>query len=451
MNLKTVKHIYFLGIGGIGMSALARYFNFEGKQIAGYDRTETPLTDQLQLEGIQIHFEDSIALIPKETELIIYTPAIPKENKEFQYLQNSDIPMLKRSEILGEISKDYFTIAIAGTHGKTTITSMVAHILKYNGLAVNAFIGGIASNFESNLVLSNDANIMVVEADEFDRSFLTLHPDLAIISSMDADHLDIYHNANYLKDSFFLFSEQIKTGGWLISQKRLEVAPMFKGKLIAYSASETTDYHATNIHYKDGRTHFSLQKEAQLISEFNLLLPGIHNVENATAAIIACSTYGLEMAQIADALKSYLGVKRRFEFLIRKDNLIMIDDYAHHPEEIKASLQAARSLFPNKKITGVFQPHLFSRTRDFMDDFAQSLSLLDELILLDIYPAREKPIEGVSSASLLEKVNLESKHLWSKDELAENIDQMEIEVLIMMGAGDIDRLMKPVKEKLLNK
>ena len=451
MNLKTVNNIYFLGIGGIGMSALARYFHFQGKNIAGYDRTPSPLTDQLQDEGIQIHFTESPELIPSKTELIIYTPAIPEDNKELIQLKESEIPMLKRSEILGEISKDYYTIAIAGTHGKTTITSMISHILKYNDIAINAFIGGIANNFNSNLVLSKNAKVMVVEADEFDRSFLSLHPDMAIISAMDADHLDIYQNAEYLKDSFFMFTEQIKTGGWLISQNQLEVAAGFRGKLMRYSATEKSDFYAVNIHAENGKTHFDLYKENSLISNFSLLMPGNHNVENAVAAIIACSAYGLEMPQIKEGLDSYLGVKRRFEFLIRNENLVMIDDYAHHPQEIKASIQAVRSLFPNKKLTAVFQPHLYSRTRDFMDDFAKSLSAVDELILLDIYPAREKPIEGISSAFLLEKVNLSSKYLWSKEELVQKIDQLEIELLIMMGAGDIDRLLQSVKEKLLNR
>jgi len=451
MNLKTVNNIYFLGIGGIGMSALARYFHFQGKNLAGYDRTPSPLTDQLQEEGIQIHFTESPELIPSSTELVIYTPAIPKENKELIQLKESGIPMLKRSEILGEISKDYFTIAIAGTHGKTTITSMISHILKHNNIAINAFIGGIANNYNSNLVLSKNAKVMVVEADEFDRSFLSLFPDMAIISAMDADHLDIYQNAEYLKDSFFMFTEQIKTGGWLISQNQLEVAAGFRGKLTRYSATEKSDFYAANIHAKNGKTYFDLYKENSFISDFSLLMPGNHNVENALAAIIACSAYGLEMQQIKEGLSSYLGVKRRFEFLIRNNNLVMIDDYAHHPQEIKASIQAVRSLFPDKKLTAVFQPHLYSRTRDFMDDFAQSLSAVDQLILLDIYPAREKPIEGVSSASLLKRVNLSSKYLWSKEELIQKIDQLDIELLIMMGAGDIDRLLQPVKEKLLNR
>ena len=450
MNLKTVKHIYFLGIGGIGMSALARYFNFEGKKVTGYDRTPSPLTDRLIQEGVDIHFTDSVDLIPIDIELIVYTPAIPKEQKEFQYLNNSNIPMLKRSEILGEISKDYFTIAIAGTHGKTTITSMVAHILKYNNVAVNAFIGGIANNFSSNLVLSDDAKVMVVEADEFDRSFLTLHPDLAVISSMDADHLDIYSNANFLKESFFMFSEQIRKDGWLISQSSLEVASRFMGKSLSYSATNKADFYANNIHIENGRTLFELKIKEQLLARIQLQLPGNHNVENAIAASAVCLKYGLSADEIAEALLHYKGVHRRFEFLIQTDDLVMIDDYAHHPTEIKACLQAARSLFPTKKILGVFQPHLFSRTRDFMDDFAEALSQFDELILLDIYPAREKPIEGINSKALLEKVGIANKRLCSKEQLISCVEAKNTEVLIMMGAGDIDRLLEPVKEKLLS-
>ncbi len=450
MNLKTVKHIYFLGIGGIGMSALARYFNFEGKKVTGYDRTPSPLTDRLIKEGIDIHFTDSVDLIPNDIELIVYTPAIPKEQKEFQYLNNSNIPMLKRSEILGEISKNYFTIAIAGTHGKTTITSMVAHILKYNNVAVNAFIGGIANNFSSNLVLSDDAKVMVVEADEFDRSFLTLHPELAVISSMDADHLDIYSNANFLKESFFMFSEQIHKDGWLISQSSLEVASRFMEKSISYSATNKADFYADNIHIENGRTLFELKINEQILARIQLQLPGNHNVENAIAASAVCLKYGLSADEIAEALLHYKGVYRRFEYLIQTDDLVMIDDYAHHPTEIKACLQAARSLFPTKKILGVFQPHLFSRTRDFMDDFAEALSQFDELILLDIYPAREKPIEGIDSKALLEKVGISNKRLCSKEQLISCVEAKNTEVLIMMGAGDIDRLLEPVKEKLLS-
>ena len=450
MNLKTVENIYFLGIGGIGMSALARYFNFEGKNISGYDRSPSPLTESLESEGIDIHYTDSQELVPKDNQLVVYTPAIPKENKEFQYLKSLGIPILKRSEVLGEISKDYFTIAIAGTHGKTTITSMVAHILKYNGVAVNAFIGGIANNFNSNLVLSKDAKVMVVEADEFDRSFLTLHPDMAIISSMDADHLDIYSNVDYLKESFFMFSEQIKTGGYLISQSRLDVAPRFSGMQISYSATEPADYSAEDIRVQNGKSLFSLFNKDKKISDFELSMPGLHNTENAMAAIIASRLYGLNSLQIADALSNYKGVRRRFEFLIHSDSIVMIDDYAHHPTEIKATLHAVRSLFPKKKITGVFQPHLFSRTRDFMDDFANSLALLDELILLEIYPARESPIEGISSSTLLAKVDLKNKLVSSKEDLLGNIDKENTEVLIMMGAGDIDRLLQDVKTKLLS-
>ena len=450
MNLKTVKNIYFLGIGGIGMSALARYFNFHGKKVSGYDRTPSPLTDRLIQEGIDIHFTDSVDLIPDKTELIIYTPAIPADHKEFQYLKTTAIPMLKRSEILGEISKDYFTIAIAGTHGKTTITSMVAHILKYNNVAVNAFIGGIANNFASNLVLSENAKVMVVEADEFDRSFLTLHPNIAVISSMDADHLDIYSNAQLLKDSFFMFSEQIHDEGWLISQCSLDVSPGFKGSYQSYSASSQADFYADHIRIEKGRTLFEWKAKEQTLATIRLQLPGNHNVENAIAASVACLKYGLSADKIAEALFHYKGVHRRFEFLIQTDDLVMIDDYAHHPTEIKACLQAARSLFPSKKITAVFQPHLFSRTRDFMDDFANVLSQFDELILLDIYPAREKPIEGVDSKVLLEKVILANKRLCAKEELVDCVNANQTEVLIMMGAGDIDRLLEPVKIKLLS-
>jgi UDP-N-acetylmuramate--alanine ligase len=306
-------------------------------------------------------------------------------------------------------------------------------------------------NFDSNLVLSKNAKVMVVEADEFDRSFLTLHPDMAIISSMDADHLDIYSNVDYLKESFFMFSEQIKAGGYLISQSQLEIASGFIGESISYSATKKADYNANNLGVENGRTVFDLINKEDKLTQISLQLPGNHNAENAIAASVAALQYGLSAEQVSDALSNYKGVRRRFESLIDTDDLVMIDDYAHHPTEIKACLQAVHSLFPNKKITGVFQPHLYSRTRDFMDDFADSLSQLDELILLDIYPAREKPIEGITSAALLEKVSIENKQLCTKEELPNCIDKEKTEVLIMMGAGDIDRLLHIVKSKLLSK
>ena len=445
--LDKVKHIYFLGIGGIGMSALARYFNMQGVKVSGYDKTQSPLCDALESEGINIHYndkgEDAIIAI----DLIVYTPAIPNELKEYIACKNSGIPMLKRAKILGEISKDYYTIAVAGTHGKTTITSMVAHFLNASGIPVNAFIGGITSNYNSNLILNKEAKIMVVEADEFDRSFLHIHPDIAIISSMDADHLDIYETKNALKNSFFDFIKNIKKGGHLIINEGLESPEEYTENKHYYGETESCDYKLIAKAISDGKQTFNVNCYTK---GFELAMAGRHNLLNASAAIAVASILNIDNKKLQKAVNTYQGVKRRFQIIKNTEDYILIDDYAHHPTEIKAAIAAAREMYPEKELMGIFQPHLFSRTKDFADNFAKELSKLDKLVLLDIYPAREKPIAGIDSQMLLNKTTLENKVLVSKESLTDYIKQNKTDVTLMMGAGDIDRLVNIIGEVICN-
>ncbi len=448
--LETVRHIYFLGIGGIGMSALARYFHVQGKIVSGYDKVSTPITKALQDEGIDIHFEDLGDNAIKDVDLLIYTPAIPHTLNEYTAFMNSDIPKFKRAEILGEISKDYFTIAIAGTHGKTTITSMVAHILHVSGLKVNAFIGGISNNYNSNLIVDADAHIMVVEADEFDRSFLHLHPDIAIISSIDADHLDIYNDKSTLENTFMDFTRQIKKGGTLIYHDKLNIPNDIADIVHTYGENDIDTFQSKFIKIKNRAQLFSFKDKSNITVNFELPMPGRHNLNNVTAALSVASLLNISKEQMFYALSTYKGVRRRFERLIDTDSQVLIDDYAHHPAEIRAAIYAAREMFPNYPIMGVFQPHLYTRTRDFADDFAKELSKLDSLVLLDIYPARELPIHGVDSQMLLQKVNLENKHLVSKDDLPNFIINNLSPLILMMGAGDIDRQVEIVKQTLLD-
>jgi UDP-N-acetylmuramate--alanine ligase len=449
IDFKKIKNIYFLGIGGIGMSALARYFNNNGVKVSGYDKTPTPLTDQLVNEGIAVHFVDDIKYIPKKVDLVIYTPAIPKEHKEFIYLKEKGYDLHKRAEILGQIVQDCYTIAVSGTHGKTTITSMIAHILKQSGKDVFSFIGGISKNYKSNLVLSDKNLIAVVEADEFDRSFLQLHPDIAVISSMDADHLDIYGSKDYLVESFRLFANQIRKNGKLFLKKSLTLNGI-NADVLSYSAKIKADYCAKDIHVKDGSFYYTISAPDNVSISVKAGIPGLHNVENAIVAAAVALNCGVKKAAIKKGLETYTGVSRRFDFRIKENSLVFIDDYAHHPEEIKACIHAARELYPGKKITGVFQPHLFSRTRDLAEGFAESLARLDELILLDIYPARELPINGVTSESLLSKIKMKNKMVCSKEGLIEELVKRNLEVLITIGAGDIDQLVEPIEKSLRN-
>jgi UDP-N-acetylmuramate--alanine ligase len=431
-----------LGIGGIGMSALARYYQSQGYTVAGYDRTPSPLTKQLEDEGMAIHYEDNPNLLPALIEFVVYTPAVPKDLKEFETLKQRNIKIMKRSEALGQISEHHFTIAVAGTHGKTTTTAMVAHILHICGKDTTAFIGGIANNFNSNLLLGKGKdNIMVVEADEFDRSFLKLHPNISIINSIDADHLDIYGDKQHLVQSFNDFAQL--TDEKVIVKEGLDI---HTDRGIRFGFGDRNDYRAHIIRSEKGVTDFVINGEDT--TTVQLPMAGRHNVLNATAAFIATRNIGIPATDIAEALTSFKGVKRRFDIRVNNEKHCYIDDYAHHPEEIRSCLTAVRDSFPEKHITLVFQPHLFSRTRDFMDEFASVLAMADELILLDIYPARELPIEGITSEALLNKVNVTHKRVCKKEELIALIDREKPELLITMGAGDIDRFVEPL-EKLI--
>lgn len=443
MNIGEGHTIYFLGIGGIGMSALARYYHSQGFSIAGYDRTPSPLTKQLENEGMAIHYEDNPQLLPALIEIAIYTPAVPACLNELSALRQRGTPLLKRSEALGKISEACFTIAIAGTHGKTTTTAMTAHILHECGMATTAFIGGIANNFNSNLLLSKGkTEALVVEADEYDRSFLHLQPNISIINSIDADHLDIYGDKDHLVAGFNQFAAL--TTQTNIVKEGLDIG---NGHCLRFGFKDDCTYRAQISKSERGITDFSIHNEGQA-TEIHLPLAGTYNVLNATAAFAAARQIGIAPEQIAQALSSFKGVKRRFDIRVNDERHCYIDDYAHHPEEIRSCIAALRSSFPGKKITLVFQPHLFTRTRDFMDDFAEALSMADDLILLEIYPARETPIEGISSAALLQRASLSSKTTCSKSELLTLIEARKPELLITMGAGDIDRFVEPIQKMI---
>lgn len=440
MDHRGTHRVYFLGIGGIGMSALARYYHSQGAEVSGYDLTPSPLTKLLEDEGMAIHYEDNPTLLPALIDKVIYTPAVPTDLKEIAEIKRRGIPMLKRAAALGEISNNHFTIAVAGTHGKTTTTAMTAHILHTCGHDTTAFIGGIANNFNSNLLLSdNPKSTLVVEADEFDRSFLQLHPNVSIINAIDADHLDIYGDKEHLEKGFNDFAQL--TERVVIVKEGLAVNAK---QLLRFGFEENCDYKAEILKSEQGITDFTITAEGTT-TNVKLPMAGNHNVLNATAAFAAARQIGLHPNDIAQALSSFQGVKRRFDVQIRNQKHIYIDDYAHHPEEIKSCLSAIRASFPSKRITLVFQPHLFTRTRDFMEDFAESLAMADNLILLEIYPAREKPIEGITSQALLEKIPMKEKTLCPKERLLETIAARKPELLVTMGAGNIDRFVEPLK------
>lgn len=446
MNLNSIHNIYFIGIGGIGMSALARYFNANDKHVAGYDKTKTEITFDLARLGIHIHFEDAVKNIDAkflnpENTLVVYTPAIPKNHAELHYFKTNGFRVLKRSEVLGLITKNTFCLAVAGTHGKTTTTSILGHLMHECGVQLTAFLGGISENYNSNLILKG-TDVSVVEADEFDRSFLTLSPNLACITSMDADHLDIYGEADALHDSFKAFAQRIKPNGKLFVKSGLPLQG------ITYGIEDDSDYTIQHIKIENGTYVFDVKTPETILKNLQFNLPGRHNLSNALIALAMAVEYGCPHQQLAKALVSYKGVKRRFTYHIKTDDFVFIDDYAHHPEEINAVHQAVREMYPNKSILAVFQPHLYSRTRDFIDDFAKSLSQFDELVLLDIYPARELPIEGVTSNGLLDKINLKNKQLVSKADLIKTIRKSNAEIVITMGAGDIGEQVKHIKKEL---
>jgi UDP-N-acetylmuramate--alanine ligase len=431
------------------MSALARYYSSKGNHIHGYDKTPTPLTAELQKEGMVIHFEDRPDAIPAETGLVIYTPAIPPDLREFHHLRESGIPMIKRSEAIGRITAGRTTIAIAGTHGKTSISALTAHILMRAGAPVTALIGGISKNYGTNHISSGKEDIMVVEADEFDRSFLHIHPDIAVISSMDADHLDIYGNSEELHKSFSDFAANIKSGGKAIVRDGLDIRLNPDTRRVDYAAGERSEVFAHNLRIEDGHQLFDLMGCMERANDISLLIPGRHNVENAVAAIAACRAAGIGLPQILAGLKTFTGVRRRFDFRVNRPDCVFIDDYAHHPRELEAFIIAVRELFPGKKITGLFQPHLYSRTRDFAEGFARSLDLLDVAWLLDIYPARELPIPGIDSGMIHDLMSVREKAVLTREEVMQRLNSQKPEVFLTIGAGDIDQMVEPI-EKLLS-
>lgn len=455
--MNNIKAVYFIGIGGIGMSNLARYFMSKGKKVAGYDRTETPLTKELVKEGAEIHYSDSVSLIPeyckdKDTTLVVYTPAVPSENEEVIYFHEQNFTIQKRAQVLGTITKSSKALCCAGTHGKTTTSSMLAHILKQSHLDCNAFLGGILKNYSSNLMLSDKSELTVIEADEYDRSFHWLHPYMALITSVDPDHLDIYGTEEEYLKSFEKFTTLIQQGGALVMKHNIKLSPKVGEGVKVYTYSEDKgDFHAKNIKIGNGEICFDFVTPKEVIDNIQLGVPVRINIENSIGAMALAWLNGATPDELRHAMLTFQGAKRRFDFILKTDKIVMIDDYAHHPQELAASITSVKELYPDRKVTGVFQPHLYSRTKDFADEFARSLSLLDELILLDIYPAREKPIEGVTSKIIFDKVTC-PKTLCNKQELLPLLENKnDIEVLLTVGAGDIDQLLEAIKEVLKEK
>ena len=434
-KLDHIKYLYFIGIGGIGMSALARYFYAEGKTVAGYDKTPGAVTRALEDLGIEITYKDDVENLPefirnREETMVVFTPAVPKSHAGYQFFLQNEFVIKKRAEVLGLISKQTFCLAVAGTHGKTTTSSILGHLLSETGAPVTAFLGGIAENYNSNLI-QKGGEVIVAEADEFDRSFLHLHPNIACITSMDADHLDIYGDAEALTAGFKTFADQVVEGGTLFVQNGLPLEGVTVG------VEDNAQYSAQNIRIQDGAYHFDLHYPDGILENLVFNLPGRHNLSNAVTALAMAIRYGSPISSLAGALFNFKGVNRRFTYRIKTDDLILIDDYAHHPTEIEAVHQSVREMYPGEQVLAVFQPHLFSRTRDFMPQFADSLSMFDEVILLDIYPAREEPIAGVDSQHLLEQIKLSRKQIVSKENLSQAMQNSGARIQVMMGAGDI--------------
>jgi len=441
--------VYFLGIGGIGMSALARYFHSRGMTIYGYDAGITPLTRQLEYEGMNIHYVADVEQIPEKITRVIYTPAIPETNAEFRYFKSKGMKMEKRAAVVGEISRDLFTIAVAGTHGKTSVTAMLAQILQVAGEPFVAFVGGIAGNFGTNFITSGKPHFMVVEADEFDRSLLRLHPDIAVVTSLDADHLDVYSGLQDLQQTFLKFGRMLPENGWLIHEKKITI---FDGEIrnsLSYGITPDAELSAGNIHPENGRYCFDVLLKGKLLLPLALQVPGKHYVENALAAVGVALRLNIDRTTIKNALENFTGVSRRFDLRIRTTDVVYIDDYAHHPTELMATLLTVRQLYPDRKLTVVFQPHLYSRTRDFADGFAQALGEADCLILLDIYPAREKPIAGVTSQTIADKVNLNEKYVMTKKELFAFLRKEKPALLLTLGAGDIGLMVEEIEKILM--
>lgn len=457
MDIREITSVYFVGAGGIGMSALVRYFLAKGKKVAGYDRTPSNLTTELIDEGANIHYEDNVSLIPSDFKdqamtLVVYTPAIPNDHTELCFFRDNGFEVMKRARVLGEITRCSRGLCVSGTHGKTTTSSMLAHILKQSHVDCNAFLGGILKNYNSNLMLSERSDLTVIEADEFDRSFHWLSPYMAIITAVDADHLDIYGTAEAYRESFEHFTSLIRPDGCLLMKKGLDLHPQLcKGvRLYTYSVSEEADFHADNIRIGNGEIIFDFVTPDAVVKNIKLGVPVKVNIENGVAAMALAWMNGVNEDELRNGMATFQGPIRRFDFHLKRDNIVLLDDYAHHPAELKASIQSVKELYPEKKVTGIFQPHLYTRTRDFASDFAASLSLLDELILLDIYPAREAPIPGVTSQIIFDKVTIPNKRMVRKSELLDLVrtEASGFEVLIMLGAGDIDKLIEPVTQIL---
>jgi UDP-N-acetylmuramate--alanine ligase len=451
-ELTNIQNIYFIGIGGIGMSALARYFVSQGKKVSGYDKTETSLTRSLVKEDISITYADDVSAIPENVQLVIITPAIPKDNKILNYFASNGYEIMKRSEVLGLITRDSINVCVAGTHGKTTISTMIAHIFRDSGLGSNAFLGGISTNYNTNF-WSSQNNVCVVEADEYDRSFLKLHPFIGIISAMDADHLDIYGTSQAVNEAFVEFSKKVRTGGTLIQKHGLPIPKPAEGiqNLSYHLTDDNADVYSQNLRILGGAYIFDVVGKEASLKEVRLNMGGRHNVENALAAITACRQLGMSGDKIIPALQSFRGVRRRFEYHLHNENITYIDDYAHHPRELEVLIEGARELFPDSEIIVVFQPHLFSRTRDFSNEFAEVLDKSDQTIVLPVYPARELPIQGIDSFTITDKMTNRRKSVLSKNETLQFLEGLKMDkktVLITAGAGDIEDLISPITELL---
>jgi UDP-N-acetylmuramate--alanine ligase len=452
MNVRALKRVYFVGIGGIGMSALARFFRSQGTVVNGYDRTETALTKQLVAEGMGVHYTDDINLLDKETELVVYTPAIPKDHAELNWYRDNGYAVYKRSDVLQWITEALFSVTVAGTHGKTTISTMIAYLLRETGYGCNAFLGGISVNYNSNYWSSDNATA-VIEADEYDRSFLKLFPDIAVLTAMDADHLDIYGTAEEVEAAFIQYTKNIKPGGTLIAKHGLHRAKDLQASnIITYSLqNDAADVYGANIVQKDGGYIFDVIGNGWIVNGVHLPIGGMHNVENSIAAIAVTQQLEIEAGLVKDVLAGFKGIKRRFEYVVKNDKVVYVDDYAHHPEELAALIKSAKRLFAGRKCVVAFQPHLFSRTRDFADGFAESLSIADEVILLDIYPARELPIEGVTSQMIADRMGNPNHTILSKEGLIDYVKAAPLDLFITAVAGVIDKLVNPIKEILENK
>ena len=452
MNIKEINKVYFIGIGGIGMSAVARYFLAQGVAVAGYDRTETALSSALQKEGMLIHFTDDVSLLQKDAQLVVYTPAIPAAHTELNWYRDNNYPVYKRSDVLQWITELLFSITVAGTHGKTTVSTMIAYLLRETGYGCNAFLGGISINYQTNY-WSGDNGKAVIEADEYDRSFLKLCPDIAVLTAIDPDHLDIYGTAAEMEKAFIQYTRNIKPGGTLLVKYGLHRASDLYGPATrSYSLDNTAaDIFADSIVKHQGGYVFNFITHGVCIKDIQLNIGGLHNVENAIAAIAVTQMLGIDAEKVKAALAGFKGIKRRFEYIIKTDEMVFIDDYAHHPQELEALIKSAKHLFPERRCVVAFQPHLFSRTRDFAAGFARSLDFADEVLLLDIYPARELPMEGVTTKIIADKMDNPAHTILSKEALLEYVKTAPLNMFITAGAGDIDKLVTPIKEILEQK